>query len=89
MKKKRKKTGKFPTLTAFLVVLLTDAVQLAGAVGTEFGVKLAPVAAVAVARPGTEMEALFAGTMGEVAGMDGVVVAVSVAAVAVACIETN
>lgn len=72
-------------MTAFLVVLLSD-VQLAGAVGTEFGVKLAPVA---VARPGTEMEALFAGTLGEVAGMDGVVVAVSVAAVAVACIETN
>lgn len=35
------------------------------------------------------MEALLAGILGEVAGMDGVAVAVSVAAVAVACIEIN
>jgi len=35
------------------------------------------------------MEALLAGMLEWVAGTDGVVVAVSVAAVAAACIETN
>jgi len=65
-----------------------DAVQLAEAVGTEFGAKLG-LAAAAAAQPGPEMAALCAGTRRELAGTDGAVVAVSVAAAAVACIETN
>lgn len=79
-------------MTAFLVVLLTDDVQLAGVVGTVFGVKPAPVVvvvAVAAPRSGTEMEVLLAGILQKVAGMDGAVDAVSVAAAAAACIETD
>lgn len=67
-------------------MLLTEEAELAGAVGTESGVKLAPVVA-PVARPGTGIETLLAGVMWEVAGLDtavNVALGASVAAAAAA-----
>lgn len=75
-KKNLKIEGDFPTWTAFLVVLLTDAAQLVGTVGTECGAELAPAAE--GPPPGTGMEALLA-------GMDGA----GAAAAAAACTETG
>lgn len=74
-------------MTAFLVVLLIDDAQLAGAVGTVFGVKPASVAV--APQPDTGMEALVAGILLEVAEMDGAADVVSVAAAAAAYTETS